>query len=75
MATRLDNTIKRELDVDGRPYTVSISPAGIRVVPKGGRKGREISWAALLSGEAELDRDLKLSLAVYEALRSEEASD
>ena len=66
MATRLDKTIKRELELEGRLYTVSVSPEGITVVPKGKRKGQQMSWQALLSGEAQLDRDLKLSL---EALR------
>ncbi|MGZ8398424.1 MAG: hypothetical protein ACXWWN_05240 [Gemmatimonadales bacterium] len=68
MATRLDKTIKRELELDGKFYTVSVSPAGVKVVPKGGRKGHEISWAALLSGEVELRRDLNLSLHMYGAL-------
>jgi hypothetical protein len=72
LTTRLDKTIKRELELDGKFYTVSISPQGLRVVPKGGRKGQEMSWEALLSGEAELRRDLNLSLGVYSALRRTE---
>ena len=72
MATRLDKTIKRELELDGKLYTVSLSPEGIKVVPKGGRKGHEISWASLLSGDVELRRDLKLSLHMYDALRHTE---
>lgn len=69
MATRLNKTIKRELELDGKLYTVSLSPEGVKVVPKGGRKGHEISWAALVSGEAELRRDLNMSLDMYDALR------
>lgn len=69
MATRLDKTIKRELELDGKLYTVSLSPEGIKVVPKGGRKGHEISWASLLSGDVELRRDLNMSLDMYDALR------
>jgi hypothetical protein len=69
MATRLDKTIKRELELDGKLYTVSISPQGVRVVPKGGRQGQEITWETLLSGEVELRRDLNRSLDVYGALR------
>ena len=72
VATRLDKTIKRELALDGKLYTVSISPEGIRIVPKGGRKGHETSWETLLSGDAELRRDLNISLAVYDALRRTE---
>ena len=74
MATRLDKTIKRELELDGRLYTVSISPQGVKVVPKGGRKGYELTWEALLSGEAELRRDLSMSLNVYGALGDPESS-
>ena len=40
MATKLDKTIKRELGMDGQPYTVAISPAGIKITQKGYRKGR-----------------------------------
>jgi len=72
MATRLDKTVKRELELGGKLYTVSVSPAGVRIVPKGGRKGYEMSWQTLLSGEAELRRDLNLSLDMYDALRRTE---
>lgn len=72
MATRLDKTIKRELELDGKLYTVSVSPEGVKIVPKGGRKGHEMSWETLLSGEAELRRDLNMSLDVYGVLRRTE---
>ena len=39
MATKLDKAIKRELEVEGKLYTVTISPAGVKVVEKGKRKG------------------------------------
>jgi hypothetical protein len=68
VAPRLDKTIKRELDLDGKPFVVSISPEGLKIVPKGRRKGQEISWQALLSGEVELRRDLSISLEVLQAL-------
>jgi len=65
---RLDKTIRRELELDGKLYTVSVGPEGVKVVPKGGRKGHEMSWTALLSGDVELRRDLNMSLDVYDAL-------
>jgi ribosomal protein S5 len=46
MATKLDKTIKRELDMDGQAYTVAISPEGVKLTQKGFRKGREMSWKA-----------------------------
>jgi len=51
---------------------VSMSPEGVRIVPKGKRKGHEISWETLLSGDAELRRDLNMSLNVFDALRETE---
>ena len=62
MAAKLDKAIKRELDLDGEHYTVTISPEGVRIVPKGRRKGHEISWQTILSGDAELTQQLKISL-------------
>jgi hypothetical protein len=53
MATKLDKTIKRELDMDGQAYTVAISPAGIKMTQKGYRKGREMTWKALWAGGLE----------------------
>ncbi|NUO63913.1 MAG: hypothetical protein HOQ11_12960 [Gemmatimonadaceae bacterium] len=62
MATKLDRALKRELEHDGRLYTVTISPEGIRVVEKGKRKGHELPWSAIISGDAALTQDLKISL-------------
>ena len=62
MAAKLDKPIKRELDLDGQTYTVTISPEGVRIVPKGRRKGHEISWQTIISGDAELTQQLKISL-------------
>lgn len=53
MATKLDKSIKRELDFDGKTYTVIISPEGIKITPKGFRKGQEVSWRQLLGSGAE----------------------
>jgi hypothetical protein len=59
---KLEKTIKRELDMDGKSYTVQIAPEGIKVTEKGKRKGREISWRAIISGDAQLAEELKMSL-------------
>ena len=53
MATKLDKTIKRELDMDGQAYTVAISPSGIKITQKGYRKGREMTWRGLWAGGQE----------------------
>ena len=48
MTTRLDKTIKRELELDGRLYTVQVGPDGVKVTEKGHRKGQELSWRAII---------------------------
>jgi hypothetical protein len=62
MATKLDKPIKRELEHGGVLYTVTVSPDGVRVVEKGKRKGRELSWDSIISGDAELTEALKISI-------------
>jgi hypothetical protein len=62
MAVKLEKSIKRELEQDGRVYTITIGPEGVKVTEKGKRKGREISWRAIISGDAQLAEDLKMSL-------------
>jgi len=67
MPPRLTEPIKREIELDGHPYTITVGPSGIHIAPKGKRKGHELSWRSLASGEAELNRDLVRSLAVKAA--------
>ena len=51
MATKLNKVLKREIDVDGKPYMVALSPEGLKLTEKGKRLGREHTWKELL-GEA-----------------------
>lgn len=61
MATKLDKTIKRELELDGKAYMVAISPEGVKVTQKGFRKGQELSWRSIINGDASLNEDLNVS--------------
>ena len=63
MATKLEKTLKREVSIDGKPFVVSLSPEGLRLVGKGRRKGLELSWSALASGDAALAAALNASVA------------
>ena len=62
MATKLDKTLKREIDISGNPFMLSISPEGLKLVPKGKRNGLEIAWKDLVNGDAALARALNASL-------------
>jgi hypothetical protein len=62
MATRLDKSLKREVQIEGKPYMLTIGPEGLKLVPKGKRNGLELSWQALVSGDAALATALNASL-------------
>ena len=62
MATKLDKAIRRELDIDGTTDTVTLSPEGLKVVPKGKRKGVELGWERILRGDVTLGQDLRESI-------------
>ena len=50
MATKLNKQLKREIEVDGKPYMITLSPEGVKLTEKGKRLGREHSWKELLDG-------------------------
>jgi hypothetical protein len=62
MATKLDKTLKREIEIDGKPYIVAIDPQGLKLTEKGRRKGPELQWKDLVSGGAALSQALNASL-------------
>ena len=62
MTTPLDKTLKRELLIDGRAYTLTLVPQGLSLTLKGRRKGIELVWRDLVSGEAALAVALNASL-------------
>ena len=62
MPVPLEKELKREVQVDDAQYTLTISPEGLKLVPKGRRKGIELKWSDLVSGEAALAASLNASL-------------
>ena len=62
MATKLDKALKRELEIEGKPYTLTLSPEGLKLVEKGKRKGLELPWKDLVSGDAALASALQASV-------------
>jgi hypothetical protein len=60
--TKLDKTLKREIDIDGEAYILTLSPEGLKLTIKGKRKGQELAWKDLVSGEAALAVALNASL-------------
>jgi hypothetical protein len=62
MTTKLERPLKREVEVDGKSYTLTVSPEGLKLAEKGRRKGQELLWRELVSGEAALAIALNASL-------------
>ena len=62
MTTKLEAPLKREIKVSGDAYTLTITPEGLTLVPKGRRKGFSLNWQDLVSGDAALATALNASL-------------
>lgn len=60
--TPLDKLLRRELQIDGKPYTLVVSPDDLKLVEKGKRKGIVLAWKDLVSGDAALAAALQASL-------------
>jgi len=60
--TKLDKVLKREIDIDGQAYIVTLSPEGLKLTQKGKRKGQELTWKDLVSGDAALATALNASV-------------
>jgi hypothetical protein len=61
--TPLDKPLRRELEIDGRLYTLTVDPAQLKLVEKGRRNGIELAWRDLVNGDAALATALQASLA------------
>lgn len=62
MTTKLDKALKREIQINGKPFVVTLDPEVLKVVGKGRRKGLEIRWDEMISGEAALAAALQASI-------------
>lgn len=63
MTAKLEKALKREIAIDGEPYVVTIDPQGLKLTQKGKRKGQELEWKALVTGDAALAVALNATLA------------
>jgi hypothetical protein len=62
MPTPLDKPLKREVTVGDTVYTLTLTPEGLHLVQKGKRKGIDLTWAAMVGGDAALAVELRASL-------------
>jgi hypothetical protein len=60
--TPLEKTLKREITIKKQSYVLTIDPAGLKLTKKGRRKGIEIAWQDLVSGDAAMAAALNASI-------------
>jgi hypothetical protein len=60
--TPLDKPLRREVVVGDTHYTLMIDPDGLKLTEKGKRRGVELQWKDLVSGDAGLAAALQASV-------------
>lgn len=60
--TPLDKPLRREVQIGDESYTLTLDPEGLKLVRKGHRKGLDLRWVDLASGDAALAAALQASL-------------
>jgi len=60
--TPLDKPLRREVQIGDESYTLTLDPEGLTLVRKGHRKGLDLRWVDLVSGDAALAAALQASL-------------
>ena len=63
MTTKVQKPFKREIEVNGEKYTLTVDPDGFRLVAKGRRKGIELRWESIVNGDAALASALNATMA------------
>ena len=65
--TPLDKPLKRSLKIKGSDFVVTLTPQALKVTQKGHRRGLEMLWESLISGESALAVALQASVGRFES--------
>jgi hypothetical protein len=57
MTTKLTDSLRREIEIDGEAFTVVLTRRGVRINRKRFREGRFVTWSALWE-RGELERSV-----------------
>lgn len=60
--TPLDKPLRRALEIGDLSYTLLVDASGLKLTEKGKRKGLELKWTDLVSGDAALAVALQASV-------------
>jgi hypothetical protein len=50
--TPLDKPLRRQVEIDGKPYTVTLDALGLKLTKRAHRNGVEFRWQDLVNGDA-----------------------
>lgn len=65
MTVPLNATLKRALTIGSRDYVVTLTNETLKVTLKGKRRGVELTWANIVSGDAALAVALQASIGAF----------
>jgi hypothetical protein len=65
MVTPLQKALKRELRIKDQTFVLTISPDSLKLTVKGRRKGYELRWEDMISGDAALATALNASIGKF----------
>jgi hypothetical protein len=54
MTTALERPLRREVRIDGKAYTLTLSGEGFALTEKRRRRGFELQWRDVVNGDAQL---------------------
>jgi hypothetical protein len=60
--TPLDKTLKRAIQIKGEDFVITLTPLALKVTRKGHRRGIEVPWESLISGDSALAAALQASV-------------
>jgi hypothetical protein len=74
MVTPLQKTLRRELRINDRTFVLTLSPDSLKLTLKGRRKGYELKWEDLVSGDAALAAALNASIGQFPEIAPKQSS-
>lgn len=67
MTTPLEKPLRREVWIDSKPYTLTFTQSGMTLTEKRRRRGIDLLWRDLVSGDARLATALRASTGTLAA--------
>ena len=62
VSTESEVPVRLNVRIQGKPYVLTVTPRGFKLVPKGKRRGVEMPWSAFVSDDAVLYSELQASI-------------